>query len=115
MKVENMTSGRGNKIANQFVITDVLETGVVTIFQSYDTVIARVWTDPVSAANHVQLDAGKWDYSVTTSRYRNIFLGETTKETQKKIDSGEYILVDLNKSDKLQCSFPAITCIVGPK
>jgi hypothetical protein len=100
MKVENMTSSRGNKIANQFIITNVLETGVVTIFQSYSTIIARIWTDPVSAKNHTQLDRDKWDYSVTTGRYRNQFLGETKKETQKKIDSGEYSLVDLNKSSE---------------
>ena len=35
-------------------------------------------------------------YSKTTSKYRNMFLGETTKETQKKINSGEYILTNLN-------------------
>ena len=33
----------------------------------------------------------------STSKYRNIFLGETTKETLKKIKSGEYKLVNLNK------------------
>jgi hypothetical protein len=37
-----------------------------------------------------------WDYSVTTGKYRNIFLEETKKETQKKIDQGIYILTDLN-------------------
>ena len=37
-----------------------------------------------------------WDYSVTTGKYRNIFLGEKKAETQAKIDSGEYILTDLN-------------------
>ena len=37
-----------------------------------------------------------WNYSVTTSKYRNQFLNETTKETQAKINSGEYKLVDLN-------------------
>ena len=96
MKVENMTSNKGNKIANQFIITEVLETGVVTTFQSYSTTIVKVWTDPDSATNHVKLDRDKWDHSLTTSRYRNQFLGETTKETQKKINSGEYSLVDLN-------------------
>ena len=44
----------------------------------------------------VQLDKQYWDYSVTTGKYRNQFLGETKAETQKKIDSGEYILTDLN-------------------
>ena len=44
----------------------------------------------------VELDRDKWDYSKTTGKYRNQFLGETKKETQAKIDSGEYILTDLN-------------------
>ncbi len=44
----------------------------------------------------IYLDTDKWDYSITTGRYRNIFLGETKAETQKMIDSGEYILIDLN-------------------
>jgi hypothetical protein len=42
------------------------------------------------------IDKNKWDYSTTTGKYRNQFLGETKKETQAKIDSGEYILTDLN-------------------
>ena len=43
------------------------------------------------------LDVNKWDYSKTTGKYRNIFLNETKKDTEKKIKSGEYILTDLNK------------------
>ena len=42
------------------------------------------------------LDENKWDYSVTTGKYRNIFLNETEKETEAKIKSGEYILSNLN-------------------
>ena len=34
--------------------------------------------------------------SVTTNRYRNMFLGENKAETQRKIDSGVYKLVNLN-------------------
>ena len=89
MKVENMTSSTGNKIANQMIITD----NGFESFQSYETIIAR--KDNI---NHiVQLDKEKWDYSKTTSKYRNQFLHETKKETQAKIDSGEYQLVDLNE------------------
>ncbi len=43
-----------------------------------------------------ELDREKWDYSKTTAKYRNLFLGETTKETEAKIKSGAYILADLN-------------------
>ena len=34
---------------------------------------------------------------MTTSKYRNIFLEETKKDTEKKIESGEYILTNLNE------------------
>ena len=99
MTVENMTSSRGNKIANQFIITDNQLDGDfmwhVVVFQSYNSVIAKRLTNGM-AGTTTQLDRNKWDYSVTTGKYRNQFLGETKKETQAKIDSGEYQLVDLN-------------------
>lgn len=83
-----MTSPRsGDPVANQFEIT----IGGLTFFQSYSTVIAV--RDP---QGHVTLDTNSWDYSVTTGKYRNQFLNEHKKETQAKIDSGEYSLADLN-------------------
>lgn len=82
-----MTSRNGNKIANQFVITD----GNKVIFQSYNSVIAIIEN------SNVILDECKWNYSVTTSKYRNLFLNESTKETQAKIDSGVYKLSNLNQ------------------
>lgn len=42
------------------------------------------------------LNINAWDYSRTTGKYRNIFLGETKRETEKKIKSGAYILKDLD-------------------
>jgi hypothetical protein len=109
MKVENMTSSKGNKVANQFIITDdtsvATETGIgmlpeiqpVTYFQSYDSLIVKfVGKGCPHITSRVYLDREKWDYSRTTGKYRNQFLGETKKETQAKIDSGEYILTDLN-------------------
>jgi len=86
MKVQNMISSRGNSVPNQFIIR---EAGNV-YFQSYDSIIVR------KAGGHTLLDINYWDYSVTTGKYRNQFLGETKKETEKKIRSGEYRLVDLN-------------------
>ena len=88
MKVKNMISSRGNKIANQFIITG---NDGIEVFQSYDSVIAQK-----DQCGKIQLDKNYWDYSVTTGKYRNQFLGETKKETQAKIDSGEYKLADLN-------------------
>ena len=87
MNVANMTSNRGNKIANQFVITD--DNGN-EFFQSYSSTIVK------RSQDKVYLDAHYWDYSVTTSKYRNQFLGEKTAETKRKIANGEYILMDLN-------------------
>jgi|TARA_R100001460_G_scaffold35463_1_gene68198 hypothetical protein len=87
-KVRNMISNNGNSIANQFEIST--DEGV--IFQSYNTIIAKIMN-----SGQVYLDENYWDYSVTTGKYRNIFLLEKKKETQAKIDSGEYILTDLNK------------------
>jgi hypothetical protein len=86
MKVENMYGVNGNKVANQFIIRD----GNKITFQSYTTVIA------IKENGLVTLDKNSWNYSATTSKYRNIFLDETTAETKKKIKSGIYNLADLN-------------------
>ena len=94
MKVQNMTNNNGNKVANQFVIRN--RDNDSTIFQSYDSVIVRVF-GTIGHGARVELDKDTWNYSRTTAKYRNQFLNETTKETQSKIDSGEYILTDLNK------------------
>ena len=88
MKVENMTSSNGNKVANQFEI----QSNEGVYFQSYSSIIAF---KPLSGK--IQIDRDKWDYSVTTGKYRNLFLGETKKETERKIKNGEYELVNLNK------------------
>ena len=86
-KVQNMTSNKGNKIANQFVIY----TDNGSIFQSYNSTIVK------RDSGKTYLDVNKWDYSTTTGKYRNIFLNEKKKDTENKIKSGEYILTDLNK------------------
>ena len=100
MRVENMTSANGNTVPNQFIITDEGRGALGNfkerqVFQSYSSVIAvrTVWEDEI----RIELDKKSWDYSVTTGKYRNQFLGETIKETRAKIKSGEYKLADLNK------------------
>ena len=92
MKVENIESNNGNKIANQFVITD--DNGN-EFFQSYRSMIVK--KDYEGDQVKIYLDQKYWNYSNTTGKYRNIFLGETIKDTRAKIKSGEYILTDLNK------------------
>ena len=87
MKVENFTNRNGRAIPNQFII----ESNGRTYFQSYNSMIACKNT-----SGQIEIDERYWNYSVTTGKYRNMFLGETKKETEKKIKSGEYILTNLN-------------------
>ena len=99
MKVRNMTSSKGNPAPNQFTIDTPgpvnwmsgLKTGSGTLFQSYDSAIVFKEYN-----GRVYLDVNCWNYSVTTGKYRNQFLGENKKETEKKVRSGEYVLANLN-------------------
>lgn len=86
-KVENMLSSNNNKIANQFLI----RTNEGRYFQSYNSLIAFIDNNGM-----VTLDQYYWNYSKTTSKYRSMFLGENTKETEKKIKDGSYKLAELN-------------------
>ena len=95
LKVENMRSSSGRSVPNQFVIKKNTEGPYYSLtFQSYSSAIAKI------TFNHhgtkTVLDKNYWDYSVTTGKYRNQFLGEGIAETRKKIKSGEYKLADLN-------------------
>lgn len=89
MKVTNITNGRGRKVPNQFII----ENENVYTFQSYDSVIATVDFDNST----ITLGSG-WNYSTTTSRYRNAFfetLGlyemSNTESVRKAINDGEIV------------------------
>lgn len=83
--IRNLTSSNGNKVPNQIVIRNES----LRIFQSYDSIIVKI------EEGKVYLDERYWNYSKTTSKYRNQFLGDSTKEIESKIKSGEYILTDL--------------------
>jgi hypothetical protein len=77
MKVRNVTSDRSMQaVRNQFLVTD--DSGN-EYFQSYETIIIK-WTP-----GKTYLDRNSWDCSVTTGKYRNQLLGETKKETERKI------------------------------
>lgn len=89
VKVENMSSSRGREVPNQFIIT----TDDGRFFQSYKSIIAY---RPYRSGKTI-LDEKYWDYSTTTGKYRNEFLGEGIADTRKKIASGEYLLADLNQ------------------
>ena len=80
ISVENMTSMRGNPIPNQFII----KTDEGNYFQSYNSIIVFI------PSNGDKIQLGKdWDYSLTTGKYRNLFLGESKSETERKLKSGE--------------------------
>lgn len=68
MRVYNMESPRtGKPVANQFIIVDD-DTNKIT-FQSYNSMIVEIdWQNSI-------VTFGKdWNYSTTTSKYRNQFL-----------------------------------------
>nr|DAO21795.1 MAG TPA: hypothetical protein [Caudoviricetes sp.] len=77
MKIENMTSTRGNKVANQFI----LEFGNYTAFQSYSTLIA------VYDSKNDTLYQDENFYSRTTSKYLNMFIDEYQPLTISKVDN----------------------------
>jgi len=82
-RVENMKSSNGNDIPNQFIIRG----DNWTLFQSYNSPI-------VLLKNGKTYIFSNWAYSVTTGKYRNVFLSETKEETLSKLRRGEYIAVD---------------------
>ena len=84
-----MSSINGLAVPNQFIIRD----DKAVYFQSYNAIIAK------QENGKTYLDSYYWDYSTTTGKYRNMFLGETIKETREKIKNGTYILVDLNNKE----------------
>jgi hypothetical protein len=86
MRVENMKSARGNFVPNQIIVYD----NEKTYFQSYDSIIVMIKN------GITYLDNYYWDYSTTTGKYRNAFLGENIHTTREKIKKGDYILKDLN-------------------
>jgi hypothetical protein len=91
MQVKNMTSLKSyNNIPNQFIIYDDNK----TYFQSYRSIIVKI--ERLEDKVVTYLDPVYYNYSRTTSKYRNAFLGESTKEIESKIKQGLYILQDLN-------------------
>ena len=77
MKITNMKSTKGNKVANQFI----LEFGNFTAFQSYTTLIA------VYDHKNDTLYQDENFYSVTTSKYLNMFIKQYQPLTISKVDN----------------------------
>lgn len=69
MKVRNMRSNNGNKIANQFIIED--EENNKQYFQSYNSTIVCI-----DYKNKVITIGRDYNYSTTTGKYRNKFFSD---------------------------------------
>ena len=84
-----MTSSNGNKVPNQFIVT-LPEN--VTMFQSYNTVIAQ------NRNGKIVLDSKALEYSATTTKYLKQFLNtsDSKKQLQAKIENGFYQVENLN-------------------
>lgn len=79
MKIENLAT-------NQIVV----RTSENVIFNSYGTNIVKIENGKTF------LDEKFYNYSKTTTKYRNQFLGLSTKEVEKNIKNGVFILTNLN-------------------
>ena len=91
MKTTNTTvkqfEGNNGAVKNQFIIN----TPTAVLFQSYNSIIVK------EEGGKTYLDEKYYNYSSTTSKYRNQFLGvENSREVEKGIKSGKYILTNLN-------------------
>lgn len=64
--------------------SQIISTNEGSFLYSYGTLIAG------KVNGEVYLNESYWDYSTTTGKHRNEFLGESIAETRKKIKSGEY-------------------------
>lgn len=90
-RIEALLTSSGKPAKDQFV--HYYDDGSMA-FVSYGTTIAVRPAD--YPRNPIRLDRDKWNYSITTARYRNRFLGEATAATRKRIKSGQYVLANLN-------------------
>lgn len=87
VRVENMVWSSGREVPNQFIIYS--DDGVR--FQSYRSIVIYI-----DNTGNVFLDKETWNYSRTTSKYRNNFLRMGTEEIKEAIRDGRFKLVNLN-------------------
>ena len=80
MKVTSMAN-------NQYII----EHNGVTYFQSYDVIVAK------KSKGKIILDKDYYEYSRTTIKYRNMFLGLLSASVKEAIRDGKITLGKLNK------------------
>ena len=76
MKVNNIISSRtGRAVPNQFIIEDGIGETWKAVFQSYDTIIAKIEN------GELILDINAENYSRTTSKYLYQFIAEYCGES----------------------------------
>ena len=102
IKTYNLRSPRtGNAVANQFEIIHEHENFRTILFQSYNSVIAKLHLNK-KGDWAVYLDSKEWDYSRTTLKYLRVFLNDYigfdgyTKDIRDNINKGLYKLTNLN-------------------
>ena len=90
-KVKNIINNNGNVVPNQFIIYE--DNGDIT-FQSYDSIICQIRNGALGY-DKVVVFGSDWDYSTTTSKYRNQFLMDnglsilaTTKDIKEALERG---------------------------
>lgn len=95
MRMSPMIGHSGRPVVNQYVIH--LPHG--RVFKSYDSLIVY------KGAGGVFLGPD-WDYSRTTGKYRNLFMGESINDIRRKIKSGDYKEVSEKFMERLLVSPP---------
>lgn len=78
------------KITNLATNQTVVFNNDVTMFSSYGTNIVKI------EDGKTFLDEKFYKFSTTTAKWRNTFLGLTSKEVEKNIKTGKFILTNLN-------------------
>lgn len=76
-------------VANHQILTDD-STGCVYL-QSYDSIVCMI-----DSVGRIFLNHKVYDYSKTTKKYRNMFLGLTTKELNRQIINGTIKMIPFN-------------------
>lgn len=84
MLVENMSSSRGNKVPNQFIINIRFN---LTAFQSYNTLIA------VYDSKNDVMYQDREKYSHTTSKYLNRFIREFQPLHIEEVENEELYMI----------------------
>jgi len=86
IKLLRFISPRGKENSNNFIV--ITEKGQYLISYQLTVVFQK-------RNGEILLDP-RWNFSRATAKFRNKFLSEETAETRRKIESGEYKVVNLN-------------------